>query len=310
MRAGRDGVGRVTLAVAAVVILVVSGLASMDLGGSSPAKHSRSSQNAGGSSIGATVGGTATPSSTSNTQLEPAASTPAWTNITSLSAHPPPPRDSAGMVYDSTDGYLLLFGGEQTNPGPIRYYNDTWKFADGQWTNITTPKAPSARFGFQFADDPADGAVVLFGGIGAAHVDMNNTWEFKAGTWTNVTSGTSPPERFWGSMSYDIANGRCPVVRRKPRPQPFVLQRYVVLPRGSLDPAHAHGPPSRPGRPEPGRRRRRPRGRDVRRSGRDRLRQRHLDLRHRNLGAGDRPGWTRMPAPAPGWPMTPPLRRW
>ena len=58
------------------------------------------------------------------------------------------------------------------------------------------------------ADDPADGVVVLFGGIGAAKTDCNNTWEFKAGVWTNVTSGLSPIGRFWGSMSYDTAAGR------------------------------------------------------------------------------------------------------
>jgi PKD repeat protein len=150
----------------------------------------------------------ANPASAPRTGSPSASQAPKWTEISSGSSGSPPPRESAGMVYDSTDGYLILFGGEQTNPGPPQYYNDTWKFAHGQWTNITTPHSPAARFGFLLADDPADGAVVLFGGIGAAKTDCNNTWEFKAGTWTNVTAGGGPTGRFWGSMSYDTATSQ------------------------------------------------------------------------------------------------------
>lgn len=138
-------------------------------------------------------------------RLTPAAGTPTWVNITGESALRPPPRVSAGMVYDSTDGYLLMFGGEELIGVKEKYYNDTWKFSGGVWTNITTPVAPSARFGFELADDPADHAVVLFGGYSPSQSYHNDTWEFKAGVWTNVTHGVAPPGTFWGSMSYDTA---------------------------------------------------------------------------------------------------------
>jgi PKD repeat protein len=109
------------------------------------------------------------------------------------------------MVYDSTDGYVLLFGGYLTTVSPRHFYNDTWTFVHGKWTNITTATRPSARFGFMLADDPADHVVVLFGGQGSkgGASFLNDTWEFDAGVWTNVTSGVAPPGRFWGSMSYD-----------------------------------------------------------------------------------------------------------
>jgi hypothetical protein len=136
--------------------------------------------------------------------------TPAWTNITSQSATRPPPRESGGMVYDSTDGYVLLFGGYLTTVLPRHFYNDTWTFSSGKWTNITTTQAPSARFGFMLADDPADHVVVLFGGQGskAGESFLNDTWEFHGGVWTNVTSSVAPPGRFWGSMSYDSQTGQ------------------------------------------------------------------------------------------------------
>lgn len=135
-----------------------------------------------------------------------AASGPTWTNLTSTLGltGSPPPRESGSMVWDSTDGYVLLFGGEETNKVPYRYFNDTWAFEDDHWVNLTRPDdAPSERFGAYMSDDPSDGVVVLFGGAtSAGHAD-NDTWEFVGGTWTNVTRAVAPPRGFWGSMSYD-----------------------------------------------------------------------------------------------------------
>jgi Galactose oxidase, central domain len=101
------------------------------------------------------------------------------------------------MVYDSTDGYVLLFGGEAYLSEPTLYYNDTWTFSDGTWANVTNPDAPapSPRSGFGLADDPADREVVLFGGLSAKEKLLNDTWTYSAGVWTNVTGlvGTAPP---------------------------------------------------------------------------------------------------------------------
>ncbi len=144
-----------------------------------------------------------------------------WTNLTSTAGTGPSPRASAGVIYDSADGYLLLFGGESLG---LRYllHNDTWKFAHGVWTNITGGPAPSPRFGFQLADDLSDGVVVLFGGQGAGPGEtyLNDTWEFHAGVWTNVTAGVAPPGRFWGSMSYDNQTGTVILFGGKEGPGP------------------------------------------------------------------------------------------
>jgi PKD repeat protein len=129
-----------------------------------------------------------------------------WTNITGLSPTAPSPRASASMIYDSTDGYVVLFGGSSLTPSfATLYHNDTWTFLDGVWTNVTKPYAPSPRFGAMMADDPEDGVVLLFGGDGPGHGNhpLNDTWEFHAGNWTNVTKTVAPPDRFWGSMSWD-----------------------------------------------------------------------------------------------------------
>ena len=128
---------------------------------------------------------------------------PFWTNVTPTTASPPP-RVSGSMAYDSEDGYVLLFGGEELIDLAYHVYNDTWSYVHGAWTNRTSTVAPPARFGAMMADDPADGVVVLFGGEGPHEGQLfNDTWEYAAGVWTNVTSTIAPPARFWASMSYD-----------------------------------------------------------------------------------------------------------
>ncbi len=131
-----------------------------------------------------------------------------WTQLTGLPS--PGPRVDAGLVYDSTDGYLLLFGGEHYGTIPTSYWNDTWTFSGGRWTNVTDPTdAPPQSTGFMMADDPSDDSVVLFGGLSATDHILDATWTYSAGVWTNITAsiGAAPPPTYWGSMAYDNATG-------------------------------------------------------------------------------------------------------
>jgi PKD repeat protein len=132
-----------------------------------------------------------------------------WTELSP--ARMPPQRVDGGMVFDSTDGYVLLFGGYAYESSPAAYYNDTWTFSAGEWTNVTNPlaAAPSPRSEIQLADDPTDHEVVLFGGYSAKGELLDDTWTYSAGAWTNVTGlvGTAPPATVWGSMAYDNQTG-------------------------------------------------------------------------------------------------------
>lgn len=110
-----------------------------------------------------------------------------WTQL-----HPaksPPVRDGSPMVYDSTDGYVLLWG--QTVAGGPQTY---WSFAGGTWTNITatvTGSLPNA--GFFGADDPSGGDVIFYGGAIACGDGLGLTYSYAAGTFHNLTS--SEPAR-------------------------------------------------------------------------------------------------------------------
>ncbi|MCI4351075.1 MAG: PKD domain-containing protein [Thermoplasmata archaeon] len=99
------------------------------------------------------------------------------------------------MTYDAADGYVVLFGGLSGT----RAVNETWKFQDGAWTNITAvvSGAPSPRYQMAMTFDAADGIVLAFGGVampspacsvpvGFAGCPLNDTWSYSAGTWSPI----------------------------------------------------------------------------------------------------------------------------
>ena len=129
-----------------------------------------------------------------------------WTNLGATVGPQPPPRSFATMVYDSRDGYVLLFGGRGASGAPL---NDTWSFAGGLWQNLTNATtAPPARYAASMAFDRNDNYVLLFGGCGSAVCPRNDTWQFYGGAWKNLTrsAGTPPPARVGGALAYDAGD--------------------------------------------------------------------------------------------------------
>jgi hypothetical protein len=77
------------------------------------------------------------------------------------------------MTYDPKDGYGVLFGGDNNSSSWV--YGDTWKFQNGNWTNITPSLSPSARGFASMTYDAQDGYVLLFGGGGGAQQFWGDT---------------------------------------------------------------------------------------------------------------------------------------
>lgn len=137
-----------------------------------------------------------------------------WTNVTSslpTATNTPPPRYGAAMAYDSTDGYVVLFGGSSgpltNSTGPL--LNDTWEFLHGTWTQLCAScspgvSEPSARVGSSASDDPSDEGVVLFGGLTIAagtYTALNDTWLFKEGSWQRLFPVLSPTARYGAELT-------------------------------------------------------------------------------------------------------------
>ena len=129
----------------------------------------------------------------------------------------PEARHDAMMTYDSETGYDVLFGGcgvpspswVQGVPGcgsaSSDYLSDTWAYSDplggvGNWTNLSNGNHPSARMAAGFADDPARGYVLLFGGCGQI-CPLDDTWKFQNGTWHGLNVGSPPPARYGMAMA-------------------------------------------------------------------------------------------------------------
>lgn len=113
------------------------------------------------------------------------------------------PRPSArvghAMVWDSTNGRTIMFGGyHQGTP-----LDDTHAMADS-WSNLDPATRPSARHGHAMAYDSARDMVVLFGGT-TTMGESGSTYEFDGATdlWANANPADSPLPRTGATMIYD-----------------------------------------------------------------------------------------------------------
>ena len=147
----------------------------------------------------------------------PAATGSSWTNVTPRSGSPNPPgRFLPSMTYFPDGHEDVLFGGYgELGSGPWNFYQDTWTFTDGVWSeaisnsSCTSTTCPSPRAGAMMTYYPPDDAVLLFGGYvyspSITYIPFNDTWLFYDGTWHNIssTAGAAPSPRFEGSMVWD-----------------------------------------------------------------------------------------------------------
>ncbi|MCI4348545.1 MAG: kelch motif-containing protein, partial [Thermoplasmata archaeon] len=121
----------------------------------------------------------------------------------------PAPRYGAGLVYDPVDNYTVLFGGSNSSTRLGSTVNDTWSFAQGQWTRLTPTTPPRGRAFPSMAFDPLAGRIIMFGGFFAQNQSAS-TWGYVSGNWTSLVAGgpSEPPDRVGGSMAFDTAAGR------------------------------------------------------------------------------------------------------
>jgi hypothetical protein len=82
----------------------------------------------------------------------------------------PPARRLHAMVYDSTRGVTVLFGGDYVDgSGNDFLFDDTWEWNGTDWAQRSPATSPQARLGHAMAYDSVRGVTVLFD---------YDTWEF------------------------------------------------------------------------------------------------------------------------------------
>ncbi len=109
------------------------------------------------------------------------------------------------MVYDPTDGYLVLFGGWDFRAD----YPENWTYTysggtrlAGNWVNVSAEDAgcnptcgtPAGRDDMSMTWDAQLGAVLMIGGYNYSYGSYNDTWWFLSGHW--YASSTPLPASF------------------------------------------------------------------------------------------------------------------
>lgn len=108
----------------------------------------------------------------------------------------PPARSSQSMVYDSTRGRVLMFGGRKQSDqlqGKVSMFADFWAWQNGDWHQIETATHPPERESAGLAYDRERDRVILFGGFNlktegkvTTTVTLKDTWEFDGTDWHEV----------------------------------------------------------------------------------------------------------------------------
>lgn len=120
----------------------------------------------------------------------------------------PQPRSMHAMVYDSSRGKVLLFGGGfMDDPSLWVAYDDTWEWDGETWSQLTPKTSPAGRMAHGMAYDAVRDKTVLFGGATAFvegnPISDNETWEWDGENWTQIDSLNKPSERNIHAMTYD-----------------------------------------------------------------------------------------------------------
>ncbi len=116
----------------------------------------------------------------------------------------PPARHRGAMVYSPQAGYSILFGGQGHEGWRFPLLNDTWTYANQEWSRWgkVTFTRPPARCGHAFAFDETAGVAVLFGGIARHDKPLGDTWVFDGRSWRAI-KGAGPAPRRYAALAYD-----------------------------------------------------------------------------------------------------------
>lgn len=102
-----------------------------------------------------------------------------WTN---LKTQGPPARSRHAMAFDSKQGKVLLYGGENDH-GSL---DDFWEWNGKSWSQIKTAgPTPGDRYVHGMAYDPVKNRTILYGGMHSKRL-MQDLWEWNGKEWKQL----------------------------------------------------------------------------------------------------------------------------
>lgn len=121
-----------------------------------------------------------------------------WTQISSEKT--PEARSGHTMIYDSTNNWLVVFGGKN-NEGEL--LNDLWAW-DGETWKLLAENGPVPRQSHRLVFHSTTGQYFLFGGSNAESQSLNDSWVYGNGSWKQIETDSSPPARRQHTLAFDI----------------------------------------------------------------------------------------------------------
>lgn len=95
----------------------------------------------------------------------------------------PGSRSHFGMASDPDSNALILFGGATSTSTFSSLSDQTWRLANGRWSELDLDEIPSPRGSPAMSYDPARKRIVLYGGFASNRSDLDDTWEWDGSEW-------------------------------------------------------------------------------------------------------------------------------
>lgn len=125
-------------------------------------------------------------------------------------ANSPTPRSGMELVYDSTRGVAVLYGGLATNisiPPPV---SETWEWDGSNWTQVFPTNNAGPRYRYAACFDAVRSRLVMHGGATTQLLGVPNgqTWEYDGTTWTQIATTGTPGPRDRACMAFHAGIGQ------------------------------------------------------------------------------------------------------
>jgi N-acetylneuraminic acid mutarotase len=140
--------------------------------------------------------------------------TTSWHNIIPTNNNGNPPiRCSMGMVYNTMEATIYMYGGTGNEGGAKTIpLGDMWSYnisvPGNQWKQMMNGLINLSNMGMVY--DTSNSTIYVFGGIYSSGPNQTATsdklYSYKADTWVEVSGGVSGPPRSDMGMVYDISN--------------------------------------------------------------------------------------------------------
>jgi hypothetical protein len=141
-----------------------------------------------------------------------------WTLLTTTSTSPTSRtfngRTYHGLVYNSSTGRLVIFGGigypNGLTQGTVTDFDDMWELTGTTWTDVTPAGTrPGARGWFGMTYEAAANRIVVYGGWNnTTRFSYADTWAWNGTSWAQIVPTSPPGARDSFAMSYDVARAR------------------------------------------------------------------------------------------------------